>query len=416
MHRIYITGIGSIAPVGNDRETCWSSLVAGRSGVRRLESIDVADLAITIGGEVRGLNHDTVNLNDKVSARKMDKASIYAVLAAKEALADSGLDPTTLGESCGIVVGAGLSGLATLQEQTENLLARGPRSVSPFTIPVLMPNAAPANISLAFGITGPTYNVASACSSSGHAVIDAFELLRRGDVKVVITGGTESPLTRLAISAFANMKAMTKKFNDCPERASRPFDADRDGFVMSEGSCIMVFETEEHLTRRGGRKPYGEMVGYGSTMDAFHLVQPDPSAQGAIRAIRQALKMARWNPADIAGQTYVNAHGTSTKYNDLAETIALKATFEESAKKLQISSTKSVTGHMIGAAGAIETAACLLAMSRGTLPPTINYENPDPQCDLDYIPNTARQADVRFALNNTFGFGGHNVCLAFKKV
>lgn len=414
MKRVFITGIGAITPVGNSKAEFWNSLIEGRSGIKTLEQVDTERLPITIGGEIRGLDHSRADINDKVSSRKMDKASIYAVLAAQEAFQDAGLDPAELGPRCGIVVGAGLSGLATLQEQTENLLNKGPRAVSPFTIPVLMPNAAPANISLAYGLTGPCYNVASACASSGHAMIDAFEMLRRGEVDVVVTGGTESPMTRLAISAFANMRAMTKKFNDNPEKASRPFDADRDGFVMSEGSSILIFESEEHLKKRNGTA-YAEMLGYGSTMDSYHLVQPDPSAQGAIRAIRQALASSNLQPADIADRTYVNAHGTSTKFNDLMETNALKEIFGSDAAKLQISSTKSVTGHMIGAACAVEMAACCLGLREGVLPPTINYETPDPECDLDYIPNTARKAEVQYCLNNSFGFGGHNVCIALQK-
>lgn len=413
MRRVVITGLGAVTSLGNNLADTWGGLTAGKSGIARLESLDLKDLPITIGGEVRGLDHDLANINDKVAARKMDKASIFAVVAAKEALTHAGLYSMELGPNFGVVIGSGLAGLQTLQEQTENLLNRGPRTVSPFTIPVLMPNAAVANVSLAYGATGPAYNVASACSSSGHALIDAFEILRRGEVDVMITGGTESAMTRLAISAFANMKAMTKKYNEEPQRASRPFDLNRDGFVMSEGACIVILESEEHAKKRGA-KILGEIVGYGSTMDSFHLVQPDPSAQGAIRAVRKALNMTGWNPSEVAGAMYVNAHGTSTKFNDLAETNALKEIFGADAKKLQISSTKSCTGHMIGAAGAIETAACVLAINTDVLPPTINYDTPDPECDLDYIPNQARNAKVRFALNNTFGFGGHNVCLAIQ--
>ncbi|MFO0947067.1 MAG: beta-ketoacyl-ACP synthase II [Planctomycetota bacterium] len=414
MRRVFISGIGVVCPIGNTKAAFWDALIGGRCGVRTLQSIDIKDLPVTIGGEVVDLDVNAANVNDKVNARKMDRSSIFAVISAAEALRDAGLDSTNLGDRCGVVVGSGLSGLATLQEQTENLLSRGPRGVSPFTIPILMPNAAPANVSLAFNVTGPAYTVASACSSSGHAFIDAFEMLRREEVDVVLVGGSESSLTRLGISAFANMRAMTKKYNDCPEKASRPFDADRDGFVMSEGGAMLILESDDHLAKRSGR-PIAEIVGYGSTMDSHHLVQPDPSAQGAIRAIRQALRMAGWDPEKIAGRTYVNAHGTSTKYNDLAETIALKEIFGPAASRLQISSTKGSTGHLIGAACAVEMAACMLAFEKGILPPTINYETPDPECDLDYIPNKSREASVDFALNNSFGFGGHNVCIAIAK-
>ena len=415
MARVFITGIGVVSPVGNSAAQFWSALLEGRSGIARLEKLDLTDLPITIGGEVRQLNEEEANVNDKVTARKMDRASLYAVLATKEALNDASLATADLGDRYGAVIGAGLSGLETLQQQTENLLNRGPRRVSPFTIPTLMPNASPANVSLAFGITGPCYNVASACSSSGHAIIDAYQILQRGEADVVVSGGTEACMTRLAISAFANMKAMTKNYNDDPQKASRPFDAKRDGFVMSEGACTLILETEEHCRARGGR-PYVELLGYGSTMDSHHIVQPDPSARGAIRAIRQALQMAQWEPSDIAEKLYVNAHGTSTHFNDLMETNALKAVFDGQASKLQVSSTKSMTGHMIGAACATELAACCLALTKGVLPPTINYENPDPKCNLDYIPNQARQADVQYALNNSFGFGGHNVCLVLTKL
>ena len=414
MRRAFITGIGVVSPIGNTREEFWNSLLAGRSGIRKLEKLDTDKLPITIGGEVRDLDVSAAEVNDKVSARKMDNASIFAVIAAGEALEDAKLPKEDLGDRVSVVIGSGLSGLETMHKQIENLLAKGPRGVSPFTIPVLMPNAPPANISLAYGATGTAYNVASACSSSGHALIDSYHLLQRGDADIVITGGAEASMTRLAISAFSNMRAMTKKYNEAPEKASRPFDADRDGFIMSEGSCVLVLEAEESVARRGV-KPYGELLGYGSTMDSHHLVQPDPSAQGAIRAIRQALRSGKLPPDEIADATYVNAHGTSTKFNDLAETIALKEVFGDTARKLRISSTKSMTGHLIGAAAALEMASCMLALRHGILPPTINYDTPDPECDLDYIPNEACKADVRFILNNSFGFGGHNVCLAASK-
>jgi 3-oxoacyl-[acyl-carrier-protein] synthase II len=370
---------------------------------------------VTIGGEVRGLDPKLASVNENVNHRRIDKAPLFAIVAAGEAIRDAKLEPADLGPKAAVIIGSGLAGLQTLQEQTEILLNKGPDRVSPFTIPMLMPNAAVANVSLGYGISGTAYNVASACSSAGHAMIDAFEVLQRGEVDVVVTGGTESTLTRLAISAFANMRAMTRKYNDAPEKASRPFDTERDGFVMSEGACILIFETEENLRRRGG-KPYLEMVGYGASMDCHHIVQPDVTAVGAIRAIRAAMKMADWEPTAVANQIYINAHGTSTKFNDLMETNALKEIFGADAKKLRISSTKGTTGHLIGAAAGVETAACILALRDGILPPTINYETPDPECDLDYVPNEFRKADVKFALNNTFGFGGHNVCLAFSRV
>jgi 3-oxoacyl-[acyl-carrier-protein] synthase II len=413
--RVFVTGIGVVSPVGNNLNAFWTSLEQGASGIGVLENVPLDGLEVIIGGEVRGLDPKWANVNDRVSNRKMDRATLFGIIAAGEAIQHAQLTEEHLGDNAAVIVGSGLAGLKTLQEQTEILLNKGPERVSPFTIPLLMPNAAVANISLAFGISGTSYNVASACSSAGHAMIDAYETLQRGEVEIVVTGGAESTLTRLGISAFANMRATTKKFNDEPQRASRPFDRDRDGFVMSEGSCILIFESEDHMKKRGAQ-PWAEMVGYGATMDCHHIVQPDVTARQAIKAIQRALNMAGWNPDQVAKNLYVNAHGTSTKYNDLMETVALKKVFGASASQLQISSTKSITGHLIGAAAGIETAACILALSKGIIPPTINYENPDPECDLDYVPNTARKSEVRFALNNTFGFGGHNVCLAFRGV
>lgn len=414
MTPIHITGLGVVSPVGNSADVFWNAIVEGRSGVRRLENLDLTDMAITIGGQVRDLEASLADVNDKVESRRMDRATIFAVIAAGQAIAHAGLAADQLGERAAVVIGAGLSGILTLQNQTENLLRRGPRGVSPLTIPLLMPNAASANVSLAYGIKGPAYTVNSACSSSGHALIDGVEMLRRGEVDIVIAGGVEAAMTRLGISAFANMKAMTRAYNDAPEKASRPFEKDRDGFIMSEGGAILVLESERHLERRGGTS-LAKIIGYGSTMDSHHLVAPDPEGRGATRAIAQALSMAELKPDLVAGALYVNAHGTSTHLNDLAETIALKKVFGQAAKQLKISSTKSVTGHMIGAACAVETAACVFAMRHSLIPPTINYDTPDPECDLDYTPNVARPASVDYCLNNSFGFGGHNVSLVLSK-
>ena len=412
--RVFITGIGVVSPVGNNKEDFWTAIEHGRSGLSRVEVIDVSDMEVQIGGEVKGLDPKLANINENVNSRKMDRATMFAVIAAKEAIADAKLEPSELGDNAAVIMGTGLAGLKTLQEQTDILLTKGPNRVSPFTIPLLMPNAPVGNVSLAFGISGTGYNVASACSSSGHALIDAYETLQHGDVEIVVSGGAEASITRLAVASFGNMKATTKKFNDHPTKASRPFDAGRDGFVMSEGACVLIMETEESAKRRGAKK-YAEMIGYGATMDCHHIVQPDVTAKKGIKAIERAVASTGVDKAKLAAECYVSAHGTSTKYNDLMETNALKGVFGDHARKLRISSTKSVTGHMIGSAAAVETAACIMALRDGILPPTINYETPDPECDLDYIPNEARKATVRFALNNTFGFGGHNVCLAFAK-
>lgn len=390
-------------------------MMSSQCGIDTLTEHDTKDLEVNIGGEVKNLNEARINVNDQVSARKMDRASQFAVHASYEALEDAGLPVAALGEDVAVILGAGLSGLETYEFQHEKLLTKGPSRVSPFTIPMLMPNAPPGNVSLAFGAQGTAYTTSSACSSSGHAMIDAFEYLRRGDADVVITGGTEASLTRLGISSFVNMRAMNKTMNDRPKESMRPFDSDRKGFIMAEGASILIFETEEHLRKRGG-KAWAEVLSGRSTADSFHLTQPDPEGRQAVKAINFALKKAGLDPAKIATETYVSAHGTSTQYNDAMETVALKSVFGADASKLHISSIKGMLGHMIGAACAIEMSACALALSSGRLPPTINYTTPDPECDLNYIPNKAIDKQCRYAVNNSFGFGGHNVSLVVGRV
>lgn len=415
MERIFISGLGFATCLGNDRQTFWDSLMAGKCGIDKLELHDTTDLSVDIGGEVRDLDASRINVNDLVSTKKMDRASQFAVYAAHEALEDAGLPKSDIGDRAAVILGAGLAGLETYEFMMERLLTKGPSRVSPFTIPMLMPNAPPGNISLAFGINGTAYTTSSACSSSGHAMIDAIDFLRNGKADFVVTGGTEASLTRLGIASFCNMKAMCRNRNDEPKRSMRPFDADRSGFIMAEGSSVLIFETESHLRKRGG-KAWAEVLSGASTSDAFHLVQPDPEGRKAIVAIREALAAAGLDPSEIADQTYVSAHGTSTKYNDSMETVALKSIFGDAASKLQISSIKSMLGHMIGAACAVEMSACCMALQQGKLPPTINYETPDPDCDLNYVPNSAIEKGVRYAVNNSFGFGGHNVSLIARKV
>ena len=415
MERIFISGLGVASCLGNDRETFWNNLMAGACGIDTLQVHDTTDLPVNIGGEIRDIDASRINVNDLVSTKKMDRASQFAVLAAHEALEDAGLPTTDIGDRAAVILGAGLAGLETYEIQMERLLTKGPSRVSPFTIPMLMPNAPPGNISLAFGINGTAYTTSSACSSSGHAMIDSLDYLRNGKADFVVTGGTEASLTRLGIASFANMKAMCRNRNDDPKSSMRPFDSDRSGFIMAEGSSVLIFETESHLRKRGG-KAWAEVLSGSSTSDSYHLVQPDPDGRKAIVAIKDALAAAGLNPGDIADETYVSAHGTSTKYNDSMETVALKTIFGDDAKKLQISSIKSMLGHMIGAACAVEMSACCLALTRGILPPTINYETPDPDCDLNYIPNSPLQKNVRYAINNSFGFGGHNVSLVISKV
>jgi 3-oxoacyl-[acyl-carrier-protein] synthase II len=410
MSRVFVTGMGVVSPLGNSVGHLWTGLIEGRSGIGRLERIDTTDLAASIGGEVQGLDEAPFELPETVAWRRMDRASRFAVSAARQAIDDAGLVPSEFGNRCGVIVGAGLSGLDTLQQQTDILLSRGPDRVSPLTIPLLMPNAAPANVSLAFGIRGPAFTVSAACASSGLAIIQATELLRSGAADIVITGGTESSLTRLGIAAFCRMGAMATKYNDDPQRAIRPFDANRSGLVMSEGAGILILESEDSVARRGVN-PHAEILGYGSTSDACHLVRPEPSGLGAAQAIRQALVSAGVDQLDIASRTYINAHGTGTKANDIAETLAVKEAFEAAAQQVKVSSTKSMTGHMIGAAGAVESVACVRTLQTGIIPPTINLETPDPECDLNLVAGTAQQADIHYAINNTFGFGGHNVSL-----
>lgn len=415
MERIFVSGLGFATCLGNNRETFWKNLTSGVCGIDTLKIHDTTDLQVNIGGEVLDLDNDRINVNDLVATKKMDRASQFAVYAAHEALEDAGLPTTDLGDRTAVILGAGLAGLETYEFMMERLLTKGPSRVSPFTIPMLMPNAPPGNISLAFGIHGTAYTTSSACSSSGHAMIDAIDYLRNGKADVIVTGGTEASLTRLGIASFSNMKAMCRNRNDEPKRSMRPFDADRSGFIMSEGSSILIFETESNLRKRGG-KAWAEVVCGSSTSDSFHLVQPDPEGRKAIVAIRQALEAAGLSPAEIAAETYVSAHGTSTKFNDSMETVALKAVFGDKADDLRISSIKSMLGHMIGAACAVEMSACCMALNSGTLPPTINYETPDPDCDLNYVPNESVQHDIRYAVNNSFGFGGHNVSLVAKRV
>lgn len=415
MERIFITGLGFATCLGNDRETFWKNLTAGVCGLDTLKLHDTTDLLVNIGGEVLDLNKDRINVNDLVATKKMDRASQFAVYATHEALEDAGLPTSDLGDRIAVIMGAGLAGLETYEFMMERLLTKGPSRVSPFTIPMLMPNAPPGNISLAFGVHGTAYTTSSACSSSGHAMIDAVDYLRNGKADVVITGGTEASLTRLGIASFSNMKAMCRNRNDEPKKSMRPFDADRSGFIMSEGSSVLIFETETHLRNRGG-KAWAEVVCGSSTSDSYHLVQPDPEGRKAIQAIRDALRTAGLDAEQIAEQTYVSAHGTSTKFNDSMETVALKTVFGDAAGALHISSVKSMLGHMIGAACAVEMSSCCMALHNGLLPPTINYETPDPDCDLNYVPNTAVEKDIRFAVNNSFGFGGHNVSLIARKV
>ncbi|MCL5780533.1 MAG: beta-ketoacyl-ACP synthase II [Firmicutes bacterium] len=407
--RVVITGMGVISPVGTGLDNFWTALTTGVSGIARITRFDPSEYSTQIAGEVKDFNFS--GYIDKKEGRRMDKFSQYAVVAAAMALEDAGMDMESLDkEHTGVIVGSGIGGMETFEEQCRVLVNRGPNRISPFLIPMMIANMAAGQIAIKFGLRGPNITTVTACSSSGNAIGDAFKLIQRGNAEVAITGGTEAPITPLAVAGFCAAKAMTTN-NDEPERASRPFDANRDGFVMGEGAAMMILETLEHARQRGARI-YAEIVGYGSTCDAYHITAPHPEGHGAASAMNMALADAGLKPEDVQ---YINAHGTSTPVGDVAEVGAIKKVFGDHAYKLVVSSTKSMTGHMLGAAGAVEGIASVLAIRDDVVPPTINLENPDPACDLDFVPNQARKMTVDVALSNSFGFGGHNVTLAFKK-
>ncbi len=408
--RVVVTGLGAITPVGNDVATTWRALVEGRSGAGAITSFDASTFPVRFACEVKGF--DPLEYMDRKEAKRADRYTHLAVAAAVQAMNDAGLGEGTgyEPEATGVIVGSGIGGLQSFEEQHDVYRERGPSKISPFFIPTFIADIAAGIVSMRFNAKGPNYATVSACATSAHAIGDAYRTIQYGDADVMITGGAEATVTPMAIGGFANMKALSER-NESPETASRPFDATRDGFVMGEGGAIVILEELEHALRRGARI-YAEIVGYGATGDAYHLTAPAPDGEGAQRAMRRAMKDAGVGPADVQ---YINAHGTSTPANDLNETRAIKAVFGEHAAGLSVSSTKSATGHMLGAAGAVEALACALAVGEGIIPPTINYETPDPECDLDYTPNAAARRDVEVALSNSFGFGGHNVTLAIRR-
>jgi 3-oxoacyl-[acyl-carrier-protein] synthase II len=407
--RVVITGLGALTPVGNTVEEFWSSLIQGRSGIGPITRFDATDFPTRIAGEVR--NFDPLNFVDKKEARRLDPYLQYAVAGAVLAVRDSGLDTDKVDATrFGVLIGSGIGGIQTLLENHKVLLERGPDRVSPFFIPMLIINMASGLVSMRFGAKGPNSSVVTACATGNHAIGDAFKIIQRGDADIMIAGGAEAIIIPLTIAGFCAVKAMTTR-NDEPQRASRPFDAERDGFVCSEGAGIVVLESREHALRRDARI-YAEVRGYGMSGDAHHMTAPDPEGDGAARSMAAALRDAGIAPEDVG---YINAHGTSTPYNDKFETLAIKRVFGEHARRLAVSSTKSMTGHLLGAAGGIEAIATALALHHGVLPPTINYEHPDPECDLDYVPNQARKQDVELAASNAFGFGGTNATLIFGK-
>ena len=405
--RVAITGVGVLAPNGNDFESFWNNLLNGRSGIGLITHFDTSDHAVKIAGEVK--NFDPSVALDRKEVRRNDPFVHYAVYVADQAVADAGLDMSALdSDRVGVIFGSGIGGINALENQHSILMRRGPRRISPFFVPMMISDMSAGMISMKLGAKGPNYTTVSACSSAAHAIGEAARKIQYGEADVMITGGSEAAISPISLAGFTSAQALSPR-NDEPERASRPFDAERNGFVIGEGGGGLVLEELEQARRRGA-SIWGEFLGLGFTADAYHQTAMAPGGEGGARAMRVALGDASVSPGDIG---YLNAHGTSTPLGDSEETAAVKTAFGADVNSLAISSTKSMTGHLLGAAGAVETIACLGALKLGVLPPTINYEHPDPACDLDYVPNSAREADVRYAMNNSFGFGGHNVSLVF---
>ena len=412
--RVVITGLGVLTPVGNDVETFWSNLKHGISGIHTIDAFDTTAYDCKIGGQVRGFDPKPFFKNPK-DVRRTDRFSQLAVAASKMALEDSGIDVANLKQRdrFGVLVSSGIGGLKTLQDQMTILLTKGPSRNSPFTIPMLLSNMASGLISMEFGLHGPNMCIVTACATANNAIGESWRIIKFGDADIFLAGGSEASIVEIGLAGFSAMRALSTR-NDEPERAWRPFDRDRDGFVVSEGAGIVVVEELEHAKARGA-KIYCELTGYGLSADAYHMTAPPPDGQGAARAMQLALEHARLSPDQV---DYINAHATSTDIGDICETRAIKKVFGDDAYKVAISSTKSMTGHLLGGAGGIEMAACALAIRDSVIPPTINLENPGKECDLDYTPNVAREKKVRVAINNSFGFGGHNATLvatAFEK-
>ena len=408
VRRVVVTGLGAITPIGNDWRATWEACREGRSGVGPLRTFDPGELQlpVRIAGEVKGF--DPAEALGKKEARRTSRYIQLGMVAAREAATDSGFDIAAEAEDVAVIVSSGVGGLDIMENETLALHNRGWRRVWPFTVPTMIADMAAGMVAIDLGAKGPNFAIVSACSSGAHAIGEAAEIIKRGDAVAALAGGTEAGITPIAVASFAITQALSTR-NDDPERASRPFDKDRDGFVLAEGATVLMLEDRDHALARNARI-YAEVVGYGATADASHITAPDPDGSGAIRCIQRALIRAGRRPEEVG---YINAHGTSTPLNDVAETRAFKAVFGESAPRIPISSSKSMTGHLLGAAGAFEAMVSILAMYDHYLPPTINLENPDPECDLDYVPNVGRKADPTLAISTSFGFGGHNACLAF---
>ena len=408
--RVVVTGMGVVTPVGNDVTTMWRSLLEGRSGAAPITHFDASSFGVRFACEVKGF--DPLQYMDRKEAKRADQFTQYAVAAASQAMIDAGFGNNTGydPDNTGVIIGSGIGGLKIFEEQHDVYRQRGNSKISPFFIPMFISDIAAGIVSMQWGAKGPNYATVSACATSAHAIGDAYRTIQYGDADVMITGGAEATVTPMAIGGFTNMKALSER-NESPETASRPFDLTRDGFVMGEGGAVLILEELEHARARGA-KIYSEIVGYGATGDAYHLTAPAPNGEGAQRAMKRALNDAGLTPADVQ---YVNAHGTSTPANDLNETAAIKAVFGDHAKTINVSSTKSATGHMLGAAGAVEAVIGTLTINDGVIPPTINYTTPDPECDLNYTPNTPVKREVNAVISNSFGFGGHNTTLAIQR-
>jgi len=399
--------MGAITPIGTSVSEFWDNLVSGKSGIRKIDRFDVTSYPCRIASLV---DFDPATVIDRREARKMDRFCQFAIVASREAFTDAGLNGTFAPERSGVLIGTGIGGMESFDRETRVLIDKGPGRVSPFFIPMMIANMASGQVSIDLGLKGPINTVVTACATGTNAIGDAFRIIARGDADLMVCGGTEAPITPLALAGFSAMKAMSTQ-NELGPKASRPFDRRRDGFVMGEGAGAIVLEEREHAISRGAHI-YAEIVGYGMASDAYHITAPSPAGEGAARAMRAALSSAGISPSEV---DYVNAHGTSTPANDVNETRAIKAVFGDHAKDVLVSSAKSMIGHLLGAAGAVETIAAALALEEGVVPPTINYEEPDPECDLDYVPNEARRAPISVALKNSFGFGGQNACICLRK-
>jgi 3-oxoacyl-[acyl-carrier-protein] synthase II len=407
--RVVVTGIGALTPVGKTAPDFWNGLISGKSGVRTITHFDTTDYPTKFAGQIE--NYDSNNYFDRKEARRLDPVTQYGIIVADETIADSKVDLEKIDKDrVAVLIGTGIGGMKTFYDQSISHHEHGPKGVNPFFIPMLIPDMPAGQISIKYGFRGANYCAVSACATGSHNIGLAYDTIKYGQADMALCGGTEAPVWEIGVAGFSSMKALSRR-NDEPERASRPFDKDRDGFVLGEGASMMFLESLDSALERGARI-YGEIVGYGFTADAYHITAPDPNGNGVILAINNALKMAGIKPEDV---DHINMHGTSTPLGDIAETNSIKKVFGDHAYKINLNSTKSMTGHMLGAAGAAESVATLLAIYHGTVPPTINNDNPDPECDLNYTPNEAEVRNIRYAMNNAFGFGGHNTTLVFKK-